>query len=75
MELLLLLAVMGLGGLAFFAVWLWMLVEALRIPGQQWTAAGHNQLLYVLAMVFLGILGTLLYVLIPRKDLRARVAA
>lgn len=67
------LMLVGLGGLALFVWWLVMLVEALRIPGQQWTAAGHNQLLYVLAMIFLGIIGTLLYVLIPRKDLKAPV--
>lgn len=55
--------------------WLLMLIEALRIPGPAWEAAGHNQVLYVLGMFLLGILGTILYVLVPRKDLASRTAA
>ncbi|GGD12919.1 hypothetical protein [Nocardioides daphniae] len=57
------------------ALWIWwfvMLIEALRVPGHRWTAAGHNQVLYVVGMFVVGWLGTLLYVLIPRKDLKAR---
>lgn len=57
-------------GLALFAWWLMMLIEALKIPGPRWEAAGHNQILYVLGMFLLGWLGTLLYVLIPRASLR-----
>lgn len=58
------------GGLALFVWWLMMLIEALKIPGQRWEAAGHNQVLYVIGMFILGWLGTLLYVLIPRSSLR-----
>jgi hypothetical protein len=56
--------------LAFFAWWLVMLIEALRIPAARWSAAGQSQLLYVLLMVFLGVIGTLVYVLVPRPQLR-----
>ena len=59
------------GGLALLAWWLLMLVEALKVPAQRWTEAGHNQLIYVLGMFLLGVLGTMLYVFIPRRDLRA----
>lgn len=52
-----------------FVWWLLMLVEALRIPTTTWEAHGQNQLIYVIAMIFLGVVGTLLYVLIPRKVL------
>ena len=45
-------------------------VEALRIPSAQWQARGESQLLYVLLRVFLGVLGTILYVLVPRPKLR-----
>ena len=55
---------------AGFVWWLVMLVEAVRIPSTQWQARGENQLLWVLLMVFLGVLGTLLYVLVPRPKLR-----
>ncbi|QCX28829.1 hypothetical protein [Nocardioides jishulii] len=61
--------------IALFVWWIMMLVEALRIPGPRWTEAGHNQVLYVIGMFLLGWLGTLLYVLIPRKDLRATNSA
>ena len=56
--------------LAFFVWWLVMLIEALRIPAARWNAAGQSQLLYVLLMVFLGVIGTLDYVLVPRPQLR-----
>lgn len=48
--------------IGLFIWWLLMLVEALRIPSPRWAEVGHSQLL-------LGPLGTLLYVLIPRKNL------
>ena len=55
--------------LGFFVWWLLMLIEALRIPSGRWNAVGQNQLIYVLAMILLGVVGTVLYVLIPRKQL------
>jgi hypothetical protein len=51
-------------------LWLVGLVEALRTPDGQWEVAGQSKLLYVLLMVFLGLLGTLLYVLIARPALK-----
>jgi uncharacterized RDD family membrane protein YckC len=51
------------------AIWIWSLVDALRIPDQRWTAAGENKILWVILIVVLGLLGSLLYVLMPRKKL------
>lgn len=51
---------------ALFVWWLLMLIEALRVPDQAWTAAGQNKLLWVLVIVLLGFLGALLYALIAR---------
>ncbi|QCX28830.1 hypothetical protein [Nocardioides jishulii] len=66
-----LLVFLVLPSIALGVWWLWMLIEALRVPGPRWTEAGHNQVLYVIGMFLIGWLGTLLYVLIPRKDLKA----
>jgi hypothetical protein len=70
MALSLLFVLFLLAGAAAFVWWLVMLVEALRIPSSRWESAGENQLLYVLLMVFLGVLGTILYVVNPRPRLR-----
>jgi predicted cation transporter len=61
----------AVAGIALFVWWLMMLIEALKTPTQIWTAAGHSQIIYVIGMFLLGWLGTILYVLIPRKDLKA----
>jgi uncharacterized RDD family membrane protein YckC len=51
------------------AIWVWSLVDAVRIPDQRWDAAGENKVLWVILIVVLGLLGSLLYVLMPRKKL------
>jgi hypothetical protein len=56
--------------LSIGAWWLLMLVDALRTPQSVWKAAGQSQLLYVLLMVLVGVLGTLVYVLVARPQLR-----
>ena len=55
--------------LASFVWWLIMLIEALRIPSLTWQAADQNQVLYVLLMVFLGVIGTILYMAVARPRL------
>jgi hypothetical protein len=57
-------------GLVFSALWIWSLVDALVIPDQRWIAAGQSKLLWVLLIVLLGLLGSLLYVVMPRPALR-----
>ncbi|MCW2782214.1 MAG: hypothetical protein JWR35_2663 [Marmoricola sp.] len=57
-------------GVALFVWWLLVLIEALRTPMSQWEAGGQSQLLYVLLMVFLGVIGTILYIAVARPQLR-----
>lgn len=60
--------------IAAFVWWLVVLIEALKTPSSQWSAAGQNQILWVVLMVLLGLLGTILYVLVARPPLRTAVA-
>lgn len=55
---------------AVFVWWLVELIDALRTPREQWERAGQSQLVYVMLMVFLGIVGTILYVAVARPVLR-----
>jgi len=59
----------GLIALALFVWWLVVLIQALQVPDPVWASAGQNKILWVLLMVFLGALGTILYVLIARPAL------
>lgn len=61
-------------GLALFVWWLLVLIEAVRIPSTTWKAAGQEQLIHILLMVFLGIIGTIVYVVVARPKLRAVAA-
>ncbi|GAA3513938.1 hypothetical protein GCM10022234_05910 [Aeromicrobium panaciterrae] len=56
---------------ALFAWWLLMLIEALKTPAAQWKAAGQSQVVYVILMVVLGVIGTILYIAVPRSQLRS----
>lgn len=49
--------------------WLIVLIEALRLPDEAWVHAGQSKMLWVLLMVFLGVIGTILYVVIVRPAL------
>ncbi|KQW47511.1 hypothetical protein ASC77_13735 [Nocardioides sp. Root1257] len=51
-------------------LWIWSLVDALRYDDRRWDAAGQSKLLWVLLIVLLGLLGSLLYVVMPRPALR-----
>ena len=57
-------------GLGVFVWWLVVLIEALKTPETQWKDAGQDRLLWVLLMVFLGVIGTLSYVIVARPRLR-----
>jgi hypothetical protein len=56
-------------GAVLTALWLWSLVDALRISDQRWSTAGQSKLLWVLLIVVLGVVGSVLYVAIPRPAL------
>ena len=54
-----------------FVGWLLVLIEAVRTPTDVWRAAGQEQLVHILLMVFLGLVGTIVYVVVARPKLRA----
>ena len=63
----LIVAVVGIG---LFVWWLACLIQALQYGDSAWAAADQNKWLYVALMVFLGIIGTLAFVLVARPELR-----
>jgi len=65
------LVVIVIGG----ALWLWSLVDALRIDEQTWDAAGQSKLVWVVVIILLGLLGSVLYVGIARRALKATSSA
>lgn len=60
----------GLVLLGLVALWLGLLVQALRIPDSQWEKADQSKLVYVLLMAVLGLLGSIVYLLVARPALR-----
>lgn len=62
--------VVGAIGVGILLWWLFMLIEAVRTSDPLWKTAGQSKWLHVLAMVFLGVLGTLIYVVTARPALR-----
>lgn len=57
-----------LGGLVLLVV---ALIDLVGRPSETWQASGHNQLVWVLIVVFVGFIGPLLYLLIARPALDA----
>lgn len=56
--------------LALFAWWLWMLIDAIKMPTIQWQGVGQSQAVYIVLMALSGVIGTILYVAIARPRLR-----
>ena len=50
--------------------WLRTLVDAAKRPDSEWRSADQSKVLWVLLIVFLGALGSILYLVIPRPTLR-----
>ena len=57
------------------AFYVWTLIDALRTPAAVWERAGQNQLLWVGVIVFVSLLGAILYVFVARPQLLAAIAA
>jgi len=53
-------------GLPIFGI-----IDAARRPQASWTATGQKQIAWILVQVFLGALGTLVYLLAIRPKLKA----
>lgn len=66
--------VFALVALVTTALWIWSLVDALRITDQRWEAAGQNKLMWVVLIAVLGLLGSLLYVVMARPSLSRTTA-
>lgn len=56
--------------IAGLGLWLWSLVDALRIKDQIWDAAGQNKLVWTFVIILLNLLGSILYVALARPPLR-----
>jgi hypothetical protein len=57
-------------GLISFVLWIWSIVDAVRFSDEQWRRASQNKFLWIVLVVILGLLGSLLYVLVPRPTLK-----
>lgn len=71
MDVVVLLALVPVLMLPLFIWWLWCLIQALRVPDTAWAAADQNKLVYVVLMVFLGLIGTIAYAVVARPALRS----
>lgn len=60
-------------GLAAF--WLWFLIDALSWPRATWSAAGLSRARWVMRIVLLGVIGAVLYLSGPRRELRTAYVA
>lgn len=58
-------AFFGLFALAGFILWIWALVDCVRVPDDSMFQSG-NKLVWVLIIVFAGFIGAILYLLIAR---------
>jgi hypothetical protein len=55
--------------LAPLALLVWALVDLLRRPQSEWAAAGQNQIVWALVVVFVAVLGPILYLTMARPRL------
>jgi len=63
-------AVFGIVSLAAFAVWLWMLIDAIK-----YTPSENNlKLIWILVIILTGIIGALIYMFVQRPKNQAAVA-
>ena len=56
-------------GFAGFVFWVWALVDALRRSDAEWVRADQSKLVWILVMIFLGVLGSLIYLMVARPAL------
>jgi hypothetical protein len=63
-------AVFAIVGLAAFAVWLWMLIDAIK-----YTPSENNlKLIWILVIILTGIIGALIYMFVQRPKNQAMAA-
>ena len=57
--------------LPLFIFHIWALIDVLRTPQDVWAAAGQNQMLWGIVVLFLSLIGPILYLVIARPPLLA----
>lgn len=55
--------------LPLFIFHIWALIDVLRTPQNVWAAAGQNQILWGIVVLFLSLIGPILYLVIARPQL------
>ena len=60
------LAVIAIGA----ALWVWALIDALRINDQTWAAAGQSKLVWVVVIILLSVLGSILYIAVAKRAIK-----
>lgn len=66
---------LGVVALPLLIFHVWALIDVLRTPESTWTAAEQNQLVWTIVVLFLSLLGPILYLAIARPRLVAARAA
>jgi uncharacterized membrane protein len=60
-------AIMLLLGIAGFAVWIWALVDVVKVPDDSSFRAG-SKLIWVLVIVLTGVVGAIVYLIVGRPS-------
>lgn len=60
-------------GIASFALWIWALVDAVRVPDDRFYRAG-TKLVWVLVIVLLQLIGAVVYLAVGRPERSVRAA-
>jgi phosphotransferase system glucose/maltose/N-acetylglucosamine-specific IIC component len=63
--------IVGLFGLVAFALLIWALIDCIQVPDDSMYRAG-NKLIWVLVIIFVGIIGPILYFAIGRPSAETR---
>jgi type VI protein secretion system component VasK len=58
-------AILFILGLAAFALWIWAIVDVVRVPDDSMFKAG-NKLVWVLVIVITGVIGAIIYLAVGR---------
>ena len=67
---LMLVAIMFAVGTAYLGVWIWALVDAIKVPDEDLYRAG-NRLVWIVVIVLTGALGAIIYVMVGRPSPQA----
>ncbi len=63
------LSILSIPALALIGLWIWALVIILTTPTERWDAAALNQWMWLGVVVFLPLIGSILFLAIGRRQL------